>query len=439
MASDILHIKDGYFFEVPRMLWRSHRAKPAEFPSWFVRLDPDFQSPEADAVIAGLTDMGVNPQELATLKETWKEWQHADHKNAGWPLDSYLEKQSSIVHEQAAKWATVNAPKAKDSYQAYLGSNPTPAIQWFVEIQKSPEKLAKWNGLKAKINSESFYQAQLSDLHWDEVKLANYNKSLNGKILIPQPFGSLKNAYEPESGLCISRYMIIELVVAVLTIVMFRWLAKRVQSGGAPKGKSWNFLEGIVQWVRNDVAVPAMGEHDADKFMPFLWTIFFFILGCNLMGMIPWVGSPTAAFGTTFALAGIVFAIGLFMGIKTFGVIGFLKNICPDLGLPLYLAIFIVPLLWVIEFASLFIKHGVLAVRLLMNMGAGHLVLLGILGIGISASSAAMSLPAWGTVAAISVIGTTILSFLELFVACLQAYLFTFLAAMFIGSSMHHH
>ena len=96
--------------------------------------------------------------------------------------------------------------------------------------------------------------------------------------------------------------------------------------------------------------------------------------------------------------------------------------------------------MWVIEFFSLFIKHSVLAVRLLMNMGAGHLVLLGILGVGISIEAAtSMSTPVWGAVATISVLGTTMLSILELLVAFLQAYLFTFLAAMFIGSSMHHH
>jgi F-type H+-transporting ATPase subunit a len=182
-----------------------------------------------------------------------------------------------------------------------------------------------------------------------------------------------------------------------------------------------------------------MGEEDAKKFMPFLWTLFFFLLGCNLMGMIPWLGSPTAAWGTTIAVAAIVFAIGLTMGLRTFGVVGFLKNICPELGLPWYLAFWIIPLLWLIEAFSLIVKHMVLSVRLVMNMGAGHLVLLGIMGIGISVSAAAMSFPMWGSVAVISVLGTTILSFLELFVACLQAYLFTFLAAMFIGSSMHHH
>ena len=440
MASDILHIKDGYFFEVPRVLWRSHREKPSDFPQWFVRLDSDFQSVEADAVITGLTEMGIAPTRVATLKEDWQHWQHADHKNAGWPLSAYLESQSAEVKALAQKWKTENAPKAKDPYQAYIASNPPPQYDWFVQLQKSPEKLARWDELKTKIKSDEVYRSYLSEgPKWDEAKIAQYNSKLHGKILIPQPFGTLRNAYEKDSGLCISRYMIIELLVAILVIAMFSWLAKRINSGSAPKGKGWNLLEGMVQWVRSDVAVPAMGEHDADKFMPFIYTMFFFILGCNLMGMIPWVGAPTAAFGTTIALALIVFAIGLTLGIRTFGFIGFLKNICPELGLPWYLAFWIVPLLWGIEAMSLIIKHIVLSVRLLMNIGAGHLVLLGILGIGFSVSAAQMSDVAWGGAAMISLLGTTAISVLELFVACLQAYLFTFLAAMFIGSSMHHH
>lgn len=440
MASDILHIKDGYFFEVPRALWRSNRGKASDFPDWFVRLDADFQSRAADTLVAGLTELGVDSVELNGLKESWQAWQHDNHKFAGWPLDAYLEKQSSEAKSVAQSWAVKNAPAAKDTYQAYIGSNTAPTIDWFVQLQKSPEKMAKWDQLKAKVKSQDFLQSYLTDgAKWDEAKVSEYNKSLDGKILIPQPFGVPRNAYEAESGFCISRYMVIELVVAIIALVVFRWLAKKVSTGESPKGKRWNMLEGLVQWVRNDVAVPAMGEHDADHFMPFLWTLFVFILGCNLMGMVPWIGSPTAAFGTTLALAGIVFVIGVAMGVKTFGVVGFLKNICPDLGLPWYLAFWIVPLLWVIEFASLLIKHAVLAVRLLMNMGAGHLVMLGILGIGISVPSAMMSTPAWSGVALISVLGTAMLSVLELFVAFLQAYLFTFLAAMFIGSSMHHH
>jgi len=442
MASDILHIKDGYFFEVPKVLWRSNLEKSSAFPSWFVRLDSDYQSHEADSIIANLTEIGVDSITLTGLKSAWQDWQQQGPKTTGWPLDAYLEQQAATAVATANDWATANAPKATDKYQAYLGSNARPAVDWFVQVQKSPEKLAKWNELKTNINSDTFLQSYLKEsptADWSKEKLAQYNSTLDGKILIPQPFGMPKNAYEAESGFCISRYMIIELVVAVLALAMFSWLAKRVATGQPPRGKRWNLLESMVKWVRSDVAVPAMGEHDADKFMPLLWTFFFFILGCNLMGMVPWVGSPTAAFGTTAALAAIVFVVGLVMGLKTFGLVGYLKNICPELGLPWYLSFWIVPMLWVIEFASLLIKHLVLSVRLLMNMGAGHLVLLGILGIGISVPAAMMSTPAWGAVATISVLGTTALSVLELLVAFLQAYLFTFLAAMFIGSSMHHH
>jgi F-type H+-transporting ATPase subunit a len=443
MASDILHIKDGYFFEVPRALWRSNLKTPSSFPSWFVRLDADYQSWEADQILEGLKEIGVDAVTLAGVKSNWQTWQGESAKVAGWPMDAYLEKQASVALANASKWAKENLPKATDPYQAFLSSNPRPDIDWFVQVQKSPEKLAKWNAIKTKINGDAFLQTYLKESpnrEWSQEKLDQYNKTLDGKILIPQFFGTPRNAYEAESGFCLSRYMIIELVVAVLALAMFGWLAKRVKTGDAPKGKLWNGLESVVKWVRSDVAVPAMGEHDADKFMPLLWTFFVFILGCNMMGMLPWVGSPTAAFGTTIALAGIVFVIGVFMGVKTFGPVGFLKNICPELGLPWYLAFWIVPLMWVIEFFSLFIKHSVLAVRLLMNMGAGHLVLLGIMGVGISLEAAtSMSTPVWGAVATISVLGTTVLSILELLVAFLQAYLFTFLAAMFIGSSMHHH
>jgi hypothetical protein len=156
MASDILHIKDGYFFEVPRMLWRSTRKTASDFPSWFVRLDSEFQSAEADAIITGLTELGVNPAELTGLKELWQEWQHADHKNAGWPLDAYLEKQGADLKAVASKWSGENEPAATDGYQAYLAENPAPTYDWFVQVLKSPEKRAGWNKLTAKIASSSF-------------------------------------------------------------------------------------------------------------------------------------------------------------------------------------------------------------------------------------------------------------------------------------------
>ena len=194
-----------------------------------------------------------------------------------------------------------------------------------------------------------------------------------------------------------------------------------------------------MQFVRNSLLVPAMGEHDADDFLPFFWTAFVFIFGCNLIGMIPWLGTPTAALGVTGVLAIIVFLIGVVLGVRALGVIGFLKNIVPSLGLPFAMAIVLVPALWVIEFASLLIKHFILAMRLLANMVAGHSVLLGVMGLAIGAHALTMSTPTWTVTTVLALSMTTALCVLELFIAFLQAAIFTFLGALFISSAKHHH
>ncbi len=143
--------------------------------------------------------------------------------------------------------------------------------------------------------------------------------------------------------------------------------------------------------------------------------------------------------GNNGVLAISVFLVGVYLGTKEFGPVGYLKNVCPELGLPWYLSFWVVPLLWVIEFASLFIKHAILALRLLANMVAGHAVLLGIMGLAVGVHAYAMSTGAWTALTGASLLGMTALSVLELFVAFLQAAVFTFLASMFIHSSMHHH
>jgi F-type H+-transporting ATPase subunit a len=147
------------------------------------------------------------------------------------------------------------------------------------------------------------------------------------------------------------------------------------------------------------------------------------------------VGAPTGSFSVTLGLAFVTFATVVVVGSMRFGFIGFWKNQVPHLGLPLALAIPIVPMLFAIEVLGLFIKHAVLGVRLLANMVAGHLVLLAIMGLAVAAASS----PIWGVTATISVVGSALFSLLELFVAFLQAYVFTFLSALFIGAAVHHH
>jgi F-type H+-transporting ATPase subunit a len=165
--------------------------------------------------------------------------------------------------------------------------------------------------------------------------------------------------------------------------------------------------------------------------------MFFFVLACNLMGMVPWAGSPTGALATTGALALCTFATVVGAGMMKMGPVGFWKAQVPHMDLPLPLAIFLKPMVFAIEVLGLGIKHFVLSVRLLANMMAGHLVLAVL--VAFVAAIAPFGTAAIAGVGAASVLGATALSLLELFVAFLQAYIFTFLSALFIGMAVHPH
>jgi F-type H+-transporting ATPase subunit a len=217
--------------------------------------------------------------------------------------------------------------------------------------------------------------------------------------------------------------------------VVFAWLASRLKRDKVAKGTLANALEAMIEFIRDEVARPAIGRHDADRFLPFLLTLFFFVLGLNVFGMLPWAGSATGALATTGALALITFATVVGAGMVKLGPVGFWTGQVPhmDLPLPLYIAVWL--LIFPIEVVGMLIKHFILAMRLLANMMAGHLVLAVIMAF-ISASALSM---AWYAVAPASVLGAVALSLLELFVAFLQAYIFTFLSALFIGMAVHPH
>ena len=273
-----------------------------------------------------------------------------------------------------------------------------------------------------------------------EATLADFNRDLSGKILIPQPFGQLKNLYEPASGFCISKFMILEVVVALLLFFLLRRAVRQIRPDGPPRGKWANAVEALVLFIRDQVARNAIGKKDGDKFAPLLATFFVFILGCNLMGMLPWLGTPTGAWGTTFALAVVAIGTTIGAGFVKLGPVGFFANMIPKIPLPwfflpLTLAIQVTILL--IEILGLLIRHTVLSIRLLANMMAGHLVILGLLG-GIVAAAGA-TFGKFAAVATVTVLGCALFSMLEVFVAFLQAYIFTFLAALYISLAVHHH
>jgi F-type H+-transporting ATPase subunit a len=404
MASVVLHIKDSYYFEVPKALWPVRYSSKAEFPEVWVRLDPDFQLWDAERLYSHYAQLRSDAPPFAKLKGDYVSWK-ADHKHAGKPFDQFL-----VQHADA---------------------------EWFGDYLARPDNAQVWqNAVRSARNVDEYKNVDPS--RWSAEKIQAYNHHLSGKILIPQPFGgSLRNLYQRESGFCLSKFMVIELGVALILCLLFGWLARRVGRGDRPQGRLWNLLESFVVFIRDQVARPAIGHHDADRFVPLLLTLFFFILGCNLSGMLPWLGSPTASFSTTLGLAVVTFATVLGSGFAKLGFFGFFANMAPKIDLPWVISLPISLFVLVIEVASLCIRHGVLAIRLLANMVAGHIVLISIMMLAFSVQGAMSS--HWTLTAVIAVVGSTLLSVLELFVAFLQAYIFTFLSALFIGSAIHHH
>ena len=245
------------------------------------------------------------------------------------------------------------------------------------------------------------------------------------------------------------KFMILMTITAVLVAVVLIWLGKKMRTGEAPQGKLWNLFESLVFFVRDKIARAGIGEHDADKYLPYLTTLFLFIFGMNLMGMLPFLGSPTAVITVTGALALVSFVVIHASGIQSNGVGGYLKTFIPHVEIQggafmKFMGAVIKYGMAVLEYATAFIRATVLAVRLFANMLAGHTVLFMILFFIVLVSDPDYQIKiAQGQdwmfypVAIFSMVLVTALSLLELFIAGLQAFIFTFLTAVFIGLAKH--
>ncbi len=199
-------------------------------------------------------------------------------------------------------------------------------------------------------------------------------------------------------------------------------------------------IEGICEYLRKEVAEPTLGEH-TDRFIKYVWSLFFFVLTINLLGMLPIGVITPLAFGlhiggtatgniwVTGTLAVMTLLMMVINGLRL-GKVEYLKHFCPG---PWWMAPILVP----VEIAGLLAKAFALAVRLFANMLAGHLILAVLLGFILSAGS--VSTGAGLGVAIPAVLGSVGISLLELFVAFLQAFIFTFLTTLFIGMSVVFH
>ena len=231
-----------------------------------------------------------------------------------------------------------------------------------------------------------------------------------------------------------TNHMLMVLAAAVLLLLTMPLIAR--QRTIVPSGVR-NFVEAICVFIREEVARPVLGEN-TDRFIKYLWTTFFFILICNLLGMIPsdgilylvslgrlehLGGTATANIWVTGGLASRVFIMIHVSGIRQQGVWGYIKNLIPGVPVPL------IPVMYILEFIGALVKPFALSIRLYANMLAGHTVLGALLSLAFMSRSYAIG--------GVTILGCAAISLLELFVSFLQAYIFTYLTTMFIGAAVH--
>src|SRR5262245_11646107 len=244
----------------------------------------------------------------------------------------------------------------------------------------------------------------------------------------------------------LSKFMILEAIAAIIVLAVFIPMARRIARGDVPRGRLAHFVESILLFIRDEVAIPTIGEHDYKRFLPLLWTLFVFIATMNLLGMIPFMGSPTANMAVTGVLAATAFFVIHYNGIAANHGFGkYIKTFRVHLDREGKLLQIMAPVIefgvfW-LEIATAFIRAIVLAVRLFANMLAGHTTLFVVLSfiymVGLAVEQSLMSGAFYWPVTIASVLTMVALSLLEIFVGLLQAFVFVFLTSTFIGMAMH--
>ncbi|HEY1247989.1 MAG TPA: F0F1 ATP synthase subunit A [Nitrososphaera sp.] len=220
--------------------------------------------------------------------------------------------------------------------------------------------------------------------------------------------------------LSITKHVLMMWIAAALVVLVFRYAFREQRI--VPNGAA-NLLEAMVVFFRDEVVLPNMGE-EGRRYLPYLLTVFFFVLFCNLLGLIPFAATPTGNVSVTAALALISLIMIQVGGIREHGLKHHLQNLIPH-GLPVWLLPIMIP----VEIMGQFTKPFALCIRLFANMTAGHIVILSFLSMIFILKSL--------FVTPISVFFALFISLLEIFVAFLQAYIFTMLTSLFIGMSIH--
>jgi F-type H+-transporting ATPase subunit a len=236
-----------------------------------------------------------------------------------------------------------------------------------------------------------------------------------------------------------TKHVVFLVLAAFLVWLTMFWTARQIErqraQGRGPHGVA-GMIEAMVLYVRNDVAVSNIG-HGGERFAPYILTLFWLILYCNLLGLVPFGATPTGNLAVTGALALTAFATIEISGMVALGAKGYIKTIVvTPPGVTGFMAVLLTLIMIPVEIIGKLVKPFALCLRLFANMTAGHFVILALMGLIFLFGNVAVI--KW-VVAGGSVFFVLFMYALELFVAFLQAYIFALLTSVFIGLMQHEH
>ena len=277
----------------------------------------------------------------------------------------------------------------------------------------------------------------------------------------PTDHATDKILFETELGTpLLTMHMVTIVIVAVLFVGVMMKVAAAIATGPESegndryltKGRLSQLIETMIVYLRREMLVPVLGEEHTRRYLPYLMTVFFFILFNNLFGLIPILdilhlasgketpfgGTATANIMVTGALALVSFVMIELHGLREQGIRGWLMhNFGGLIPGPIYL-LPVALMVFVVELAGHLIKPMALAIRLFANMMAGHTLMAVLVGFGAAAAKGGMGTLGIAGISLVSGVAAVLVAFLELFVAFLQAFIFMFLTAVFMSLLSQH-
>ena len=339
------------------------------------------------------------------------------------PLGVFASPEQTQNPQEEESFTDVIMHHISDSHEYHL-------LDWQGTPVTLPLPIILWteNGLVTFLSSE-FHHDDKGEVIVEKKGL--YFVRVHGQIHYTDANGTLSynNDHKLENprplDFSITKNVVLLFLIALIMFLAFTAVARSYKKNPkAPKGFA-NLLETLVVFVRDDIAVPNIGNHKYERYMPYLLTVFFLILIGNLLGLVPIIsGTLTNDIVFTGTLAVITFLITTFSGNRNYW-----QHIFATPGVPKWLAPIMIP----VEIIGMLTKPFSLMIRLFANITAGHVIILSLIGLIFTLKTSFVS--------PVSVGFSLFISILELLVAFIQAYVFTLLSALFIGGAVaeEHH